>query len=392
MPLATQQHLLLTALELASRALPVLRGSDLSALLGDVAQRIGADTASLARIDLAGRDETAILWPAARAASAPAAFDAYARTAGTHPVRGPLLRSVRENRPWTLPIRLSEVATQIAWRGTPLRIEVLRSLTDQVCLPLSYDGTILTAISLGRSGGTFSSRECELLRLVGPHLRAALARTRGTDTLALRLVPTVAWTTACFAPGGGFPGVNEGVPTAARGWSADRPADRGPAAADVPGSPADVPGVLPADVPRVLPADLPRVSPSAPASVRSSTSSSRDSPMQRSAGVSGWPAPRSRSTFSASMPGTASATGPSPRGGGWSVATAADTSVGSGPRPPESTATRVLPGVRWLHADRGSYCEQMRIAVLDDYQGVALTSADWSPVTSRGGAGEGGGR
>ena len=54
MPNATQQHLLLTALELASRALPVLRGSDLSALLGAVAQGIGADTASLARIDLAG--------------------------------------------------------------------------------------------------------------------------------------------------------------------------------------------------------------------------------------------------------------------------------------------------------------------------------------------------
>jgi DNA-binding CsgD family transcriptional regulator len=228
MPLATQQHLLLTALELASMALPVLRGSDLSVLLGDVAQRIGADAASLARIDLAGRDETAILWPAARAASAPAAFDAYARTASTHPVRAPLLRSVRENRPWTLPIRLSEVATQIAWRGTPLRIEVLRSLTDQVCLPLSYDGTILTAISLGRSGGTFSSRECELLRLVGPHLRAALARTRGTDTLALRLVPTVAWTTACFAPGGAVPGVNGAVPSAARGWSAESPVN-GPA-------------------------------------------------------------------------------------------------------------------------------------------------------------------
>ena len=200
MPNATQQHLLLTALELASRALPVLRGSDLSALLGAVAQGIGADTASLARIDLAGRDETAILWPAARAASAPGAFDAYAGTAGTHPVRGPLLKSVRENRPWTLPIRLSEVATQIAWRGTPLRTDVLTSVTDQLCLPLSYDGSILTAISLGRSGGTFSSRECELLRLVGPHLRAAVARTRGTDTLALRLVPKVAWTTACFAP------------------------------------------------------------------------------------------------------------------------------------------------------------------------------------------------
>ena len=117
-------------------------------------------------------------------------------------MRGPLLKSVRENRPWTLPIRLSEVATQIAWRGTPLRTDVLTSVTDQLCLPLAYDGTILTAISLGRSGGTFSRTECELLRLVGPHLRAAVARTRGTDTLALRLVPTVAWTTACFAPGG----------------------------------------------------------------------------------------------------------------------------------------------------------------------------------------------
>ena len=318
MPRATQQHLLLTALELASRALPVLRGCDLSALLGDVAQCIGADTASLARIDLAGRDETAILWPAARAASAPSAFDAYAETAGTHPVRGPLLRSVHENRPWTLPIRLSEVATAVAWRGTPLRIEVLRSLTDQVCLPLTYDGTILTAISLGRSGGTFSNRECELLRLVGPHLRAALARTRGTDTLALRLVPTVAWTTACFAPGGGFPGVNGAVPTAA-GWSADRPAE-GPAHGPAGG----------------------------PASARSSTSASKDSLTQRSAGASGWPAPRCRSTSSACMPGTAWATGPLPRGGGWSAAMAADTSVGRGQRPPESTATRGLPGVRWL--------------------------------------------
>ena len=223
MPNATQQHLLLTALELASRALPVLRGSELSALLGAVAQGIGADTASLARIDLAGRDETAILWPAARAASAPGAFDAYATTAGTHPVRGPLMKSVREHRPWTLPIRLSEVTTQIAWRGTPLRTEVLTSVTDQLCLPLAYDGSILTAISLGRSGGTFSSTECELLRLVAPHLRAAVARTRGTDTLALRLVPKVAWTTACFASGdvGGLAGATGRVPSAAHPWSAD---------------------------------------------------------------------------------------------------------------------------------------------------------------------------
>ncbi len=227
MPHATQQHLLLTALELAARALPVLRGSDLSVLLGEVAQHIGADTASLARIDLAGRDETAILWPAARAASAPgAAFDAYAVTANTHPVRGPLLKSVRENRPWTLPIRLSEVATQIAWRGTPLRTDVLTSVTDQLCLPLSYDGSILTAISLGRSGGTFSSTECELLRLVGPHLRAAVVRTRGTDTLALRLVPKVAWTTACFAPGDvvGFTRATGRAPAAARPSVGDGPA------------------------------------------------------------------------------------------------------------------------------------------------------------------------
>ena len=230
MPNATQQHLLLTALELAARALPVLRGSDLSALLGAVAQGIGADTASLARIDLAGRDETAILWPAARAASAPGAFDAYAGTAGTHPVRGPLLKSVRENRPWTLPIRLSEVTTQIAWRGTPLRTEVLTSVTDQLCLPLAYEGSVLTAISLGRSGGTFSSTDCELLRLVGPHLRAAIARTRGTDTLALRLVPKVAWTTAGFAPRAvvGFAGASGRVPAAAHRRPADAPA-AGPA-------------------------------------------------------------------------------------------------------------------------------------------------------------------
>ena len=190
------------ALDLATKALQVQHGSALCTLLGDVADVIGADTASLARIDLDGHDELAILWPAARATAAPATFEAYRMTAPTHPARGALLRSVRENRPWTLPIRLSEVVGERGWRETPVCREALGSVTDQLCLPLAYSGTLVTALSLTRLGGHFTVRDGAVLVLVAPHVRAAVARTSGTSTLALRLDPAVSWVPTCFAAAG----------------------------------------------------------------------------------------------------------------------------------------------------------------------------------------------
>lgn len=193
------------ALDLATRALQVQHSSGLGELLGDVVDVIGADTASLARLDLSGHDETAILWPSPRSTAAAGNFEAYRLTAGTHPARHALLRSVRENRPWTLPIRLSEVVTDRGWHETPVHREALGAVTDQVCLPLSYSGTVVTTLSLTRFGGHFSGRTSESLLLAAPHVRAAVARTRGTSTLAYRLDPTLCWVPACFASPGRSP-------------------------------------------------------------------------------------------------------------------------------------------------------------------------------------------
>ena len=198
----TEEFTLRAALELAALALPVEHGSGLTTLIGDVAALVGADTASLARIDLAGRDEVAVLWPSSRTVAAAQAFAAYPATAATHPVRGPLLRSVRERRPWTLPIQLSHVSSELGWRATPPRCDVLGAVTDQLCLPLDYDGTVVTALSLTRFGGLFGPADSDLLALGARHLRAAVARTRGTQTLALRLSPAISWMPVCFAHGG----------------------------------------------------------------------------------------------------------------------------------------------------------------------------------------------
>lgn len=201
----TEESTLRAALELAARALSVAHGNGLTTLIGDVAVIVGADTASLARIDLDGRDEVAVLWPTSRTGAAAQTLAAYPATAATHPVRAPLLRSVRERRPWSVPIQLSEVSSELGWRSTPLRQEVLGSVTDQLCLPLGYDGTVVTALSLTRFGGLFGPPDRDLLGLGAPHLRAAVARTRGTRTLALRLSPAIAWTPVCFAQGAGGP-------------------------------------------------------------------------------------------------------------------------------------------------------------------------------------------
>jgi DNA-binding CsgD family transcriptional regulator len=198
----TEEFTLRAALELAALALHVEHGGGLTSLIGEVAALVGADTASLARIDLDGRDEVAVLWPSSRAVAAARTFAAYPATASTHPVRGPWLRSVREHRPWTLPIQLSQVSSELGWQATPLRREVLGAVTDQLCLPLDYDGTVVTALSLTRFGGLFAPADSDLLALGARHLRAAVARTRGTHTLALRLSPTIGWTPACFAHGG----------------------------------------------------------------------------------------------------------------------------------------------------------------------------------------------
>ena len=192
------EPVLRAALELAEHALSVQHCADLGSLLGDVARIVGSDTASLARIDLAGQDEAAILWPPARVPNL-ATLAAYPSTAHSHPARGVLLRTVRENRPWSLPIQLAELVPTRTWHETPLCREVLDSLTDQLCLPLSYRSTTVTAISLSRLGGHFTGPSRQLLTLAAPHLRAAVARTTGSSTLTLRLAPTVEWVTTGFA-------------------------------------------------------------------------------------------------------------------------------------------------------------------------------------------------
>jgi DNA-binding CsgD family transcriptional regulator len=215
----TEESTLRAALELAARAVSVEHGSGLTTLIGDVALLVGADTASLARIDLDGRDEVAVLWPTSRAGAAVQTLAAYPDSAATHPVRAPLLRSVRERRPWILPIQLSEVSSELGWRSTALGRDVLGAVTDQLCLPLDYDGTVVTALSLTRFGGVFGPPDRDLLALGARHLRAAVARTRGTRILALRLSPAIAWTPVCFAHGAGSP---PGEP--ASGTEADRSA------------------------------------------------------------------------------------------------------------------------------------------------------------------------
>lgn len=193
------EQTLRTALEIAVRALTVETCADLPPLLGDIARYVGADTASLSRIDLVGHHEQGLVWPASRISSPARTLAAYPSVAPSHPARAVLLTSVRERRPWALPIQLAEVVPTRSWRETPLCREVVPALTDQLCLPIAYRDTTVTALSLSRLGGRFSSDAQALLTIAAPHLRAAVARTRGTSTMGLRLSPTVGWAAVSFA-------------------------------------------------------------------------------------------------------------------------------------------------------------------------------------------------
>jgi DNA-binding CsgD family transcriptional regulator len=69
-------------------------------------------------------------------------------------------------------------------------------------------------VTLSRFSGAFTDRQVDLLGSCHPHLRAAVARSRRDDHVALQIAPTPMWVPAHSAPG---------IATPAGGKTDDRP-------------------------------------------------------------------------------------------------------------------------------------------------------------------------
>jgi DNA-binding CsgD family transcriptional regulator len=100
-----------------------------------------------------------------------------------------------------MPVRISDVMSQPTWRRTALRSEVLADVADQMTVPLRRNGPALQALALGRSSGTFTDRQRDVLGRVTTHVRAAVRRAAPGGAVGLRLAPDPRWVPLTTAPG-----------------------------------------------------------------------------------------------------------------------------------------------------------------------------------------------
>jgi DNA-binding CsgD family transcriptional regulator len=143
-----------------------------SQLLPALAAATGAEIAVYHQIAL-GREleEYGVPWPD---------HDSFATVLEPYPAvmhESPLIRHfVRHPGPGV--IGVSELVSRREWRENAVYRESLRHLGfgDQLALVFSLNDGNGHAITLGRPGRAFSRREGDLLRLVEPHVRAAVRR------------------------------------------------------------------------------------------------------------------------------------------------------------------------------------------------------------------------
>lgn len=168
-------------------------------LLGPLARLVGCEAVTLTHIDLRSGQEVAVFWPPSR--PNPAMVERYAAIAGQHPLRRTIEGQVRSGRLEYRPVRISDLLTRRQWRQSPMYTEVLRGIDDQMCLPLFACGSAVHAVTLARTGGSFSQRQSELLVGSGRHIASALQRANRRDRPALQIAPSMRWLGADACPG-----------------------------------------------------------------------------------------------------------------------------------------------------------------------------------------------
>jgi DNA-binding CsgD family transcriptional regulator len=186
------------------------------AVLAGAARTVGADTATLTHVDLRSGHEVAVPWPPSRPLGA--ALAAYPALSHTHPLRGPAVQeaATTSGTRRTSPVRISDVMSRSAWRGSALRTEAMPDVDDQMAVPLLLRDGVLHALTLGRSHGTFTDRQRDVLAHGSAHVHAAVRRAAahnastatwdGGGPVGLQLTPRPEWVPLNTAPGLRRPG------------------------------------------------------------------------------------------------------------------------------------------------------------------------------------------
>ncbi|MFI6485774.1 LuxR C-terminal-related transcriptional regulator [Nonomuraea sp. NPDC050663] len=177
-------------LEFAIATLRVRTFAHLRPLLGEVAGVVGSATATLTQLNLRTQHEVAVFWPAHRPDAE--RLPAYAALGHTHPLREPLSRLAVRRAGSVLPVRISDVVGAREWQASPLYREAMYGTSDQLCLPLSFHGPVLRAITLSRQRGQFTDRQRDLLVACAEHVGTAVGRVPLQGQFALQLAPQAA--------------------------------------------------------------------------------------------------------------------------------------------------------------------------------------------------------
>ena len=180
---------LVALLEYAESLVTASQASAVPSMLERLAELIGADTATLTRINLHTGHEEAVLWPASRADSAE--LEAYAPASHTHPLRPLLARQARSGIRRPTPIRISDVLARRQWRQSALYAASHRGIDDQMCALIAAQQHTIELVVVSRFHGSFTQGQVTLLDAARVHLAAAVQRIDQQLLPALQIAPTL---------------------------------------------------------------------------------------------------------------------------------------------------------------------------------------------------------
>jgi DNA-binding CsgD family transcriptional regulator len=169
-------------------------------LLGDLAELVGADAATLHRTDVRGPHQLSVGWPPGRLTVDLA--ESFGPVLHTHPFV-PIYAGLRPGTLAGRPFRVSDVMSQRQWRATPVAREAMPDAADQLGAMLGARDRGVLNVVLTRVGGTFADRERDVLGLVLRHLAVAVSRARPRRAVALQSAPSAGWVPVAPAAGDG---------------------------------------------------------------------------------------------------------------------------------------------------------------------------------------------
>lgn len=184
-------------LEFTEHALTVRSVTDMPSLLAAVSGAVGADAATLTRIDLRTGHEVVLAWPAHRANRE--RLREYAAVGGTHPLRPPIAAQLKGGAGRGQAVRISDVLSRREWRGTPLFATSHQGVDDQMSTLLGGRAPIVQAVTLSRYHGAFTDRQAAVLAAGRGHLAHTLRRIQDEPTRVLQLAPEVTWVSSALS-------------------------------------------------------------------------------------------------------------------------------------------------------------------------------------------------